>query len=285
MRNKAAIIFCFIFLFLFMTGPVETAEYVRIGRIEGEVQREVVNILGLEGWQGLDTSDGIEAGDRLRTGEGARMELVFENTVLLLDPETELVIEEGVETDAGRRPRVKVEKGRIWTRVKKIWQDLTSFEAVTPSAVAGVRGTVFSLHVKDGTLLSVQEGTVRLENKERTEEIDVSAGKMARIKKDSVEPSKKIDRAEKRKWEKETIKKWLKAKNGGQEELPPPSQGHPGDENGKDKSEAAPKKGQKEEEAEEKPGEQKEDEEENKKEGEDENAKQEENEKEEKPGQ
>ncbi|MFW6238615.1 MAG: FecR family protein [Halanaerobiales bacterium] len=233
MRNNCLVIIFIIFLSLCYISAPAAAENVEIGEVDGEVQRVVINILGLKGWQKFDSGDSIDTGDRIRTGEDSRMELVYDNAVLLMDAETEIVIEEGNEIGEGRSARVKVTRGRIWTTVKKVWEGLTSFEAVTPTAVAGVRGTVFSLGVEEeGTTLSVKEGRVRLEDREKTEEVEVESGQMARVDEGRVGTPEKIDGAEEKEWEVDDIKDWVEGNEGKPEVLPPPAQGEPAEENG-----------------------------------------------------
>lgn len=56
--------------------------------------------------------------------------------------------------------------GRIFAKIKKSVDDDAKFEISTPTAIVGVRGTKFSVHVKDGgdTVCSVSEGSVEMQN-------------------------------------------------------------------------------------------------------------------------
>lgn len=69
----------------------------------------------------------------------------------------------------------KLDAGRVWIRVLKVLSHKSKFEVLTPTATAGVRGTVFSVAVtpEGKTLVSVKEGAVALD----------SAGKQALVQK------------------------------------------------------------------------------------------------------
>lgn len=105
------------------------------------------------------------SGDIVDTGRDGFIRIIMNGgTVLELRPQTRIHICDSRTTKNGNSA-VVVYLGRIWSWVAGGTSGETTFEAHTPSAVAGVRGTEFSLAVGiDGsTRVGVDEGTVSLE--------------------------------------------------------------------------------------------------------------------------
>jgi len=128
-------------------------------------------------WQQLLAQQYLRVGDTIRTVNGSVLVKFADNSVLRLDYHTTLVFnrlsqfgKSGM-TDTGLR----LEKGRVSTKVKPVKENGSRYEISTPSAVAAVRGTEFRLET-DGkqTNLEVMEGTVNLASPSQT--LDVPAG-------------------------------------------------------------------------------------------------------------
>ena len=153
----------------------------RIGVITGDVG---LLTQGAPEW--IEPHEGlpIEPGDRIRTGEDGRIELIMgENVLWTLEPETEVETEH-MELNAGRLNLTsgsllgKVDSARA-AGVAQRW------DFNTPMAVAAVRGTEFALQFSkgEGSHLGVFEGTVELEPAETAEGLQppvrVNAGQEA----------------------------------------------------------------------------------------------------------
>jgi hypothetical protein len=111
--------------------------------------------------------DVLVAGDSIRTGQDARAEITyFEGSSVLLDPDTELVIEAlATEADGGTVVAMWQAVGRTWHVVTKLISGSSRYEVRTPTSTASVRGTIFAVDVRfesDGPAATVitSEGTV-----------------------------------------------------------------------------------------------------------------------------
>jgi hypothetical protein len=96
--------------------------------------------------QPLQQGAEVELEDNLRTGPDGTVKLTLtDQSVLVLGPESELVVERG-EFESQERSRVslKLLVGGVWAKVKKaIAGSDSTFEVSAARAVAGVRGTIF----------------------------------------------------------------------------------------------------------------------------------------------
>lgn len=94
----------------------------------------------------------IELGDELRTGDG-RMRILFrDDSVLSLSEDTNLVVDEQVfNPEAGNFSSViRLLGGRIRAAVSEYYGEPgAAYEVETPTAVAGVRGTTFTVAYDD----------------------------------------------------------------------------------------------------------------------------------------
>ena len=96
---------------------------------------------------------------KIKTGENSQASIVFyESDVAMLEPNTEIVISELKEDSI----KTETKSGEAMHTVAKI-TGTRSYEARTPSAVATVRGTMFTLSEVDKDAL-LYEGTLDLES-------------------------------------------------------------------------------------------------------------------------
>ncbi|PIE42767.1 MAG: hypothetical protein CSA50_08655 [Gammaproteobacteria bacterium] len=128
-------------------------------------------------WLPLSLRQYLRVGDTIKTVNGSVLVRFADDSVLRLDSHTTLVFnrlsqfgKSGM-TDTGLR----LEKGRVSTRVTPVEENGSRYEISTPSAVAAVRGTEFRLQT-DGkrTNLEVTEGRVNLSLPSET--LDIPAG-------------------------------------------------------------------------------------------------------------
>lgn len=111
----------------------------------------------------LRVGDRLNVGDEVRTTNGQAVIKLADGSVLQLERQSRLTFDRL--TQYGRSgmadTRMNLERGRINTEVEPFEHRGSRFEIETPSAVAAVRGTQFSLESRrEGTILEVREGEV-----------------------------------------------------------------------------------------------------------------------------
>jgi hypothetical protein len=130
--------------------------------------------------------DILRPDDVIKTTDKARVDIMFKRgkAVRLKDNST-LKMETGAKDAA---PRVTLMKGTVLAKIAKAGGDVPKgsnvFTVATPHAVAGVRGTVFSVSVNDKaasdasaeTKVAVLEGTVKVKAVSTSGETDVTNG-------------------------------------------------------------------------------------------------------------
>ena len=122
-------------------------------------------VLG-ENFQPAITGQELIAGDIIKTGTVSRASILFkDSTQLKLAGNTTLIIKEVTphkERAGAMKILLSLESGEVWTRSKGLADGLM---IETPYATAAIRGTEWSLSVKDNeSRLVVMEGNVQLSN-------------------------------------------------------------------------------------------------------------------------
>lgn len=189
----------------------------------------------------------IFVGDRVFVQQGSCLEVEFrDGTVVFCEPGTELEIEGptmSVCEDESKRSAIYLPVGKIWVYVCRFVNRVNTFSIRTPSAVAGVRGTIFAVFVDRGedTSVSVNEGVVEVEA--RGVATQITSGHHVYVEKDK-KPSSVLRFSEqetelwqeKQSWiEKVRQKKNDKSQGLGKDKEKPPGlakeDGHPGIQN------------------------------------------------------
>jgi hypothetical protein len=138
-----------------------------------------VSATGVAGdWYSVSNGDKVQAGKRLRTGADSAVTLVFfEGTQATLGPNTDLVIHT-LDGNWGNELQVELIQngGETDHQVVPLQGDQSSYQVLTPSGSASVRGTSFSVMVDDTglSLFTVETGEVLITNDGA--ETNVSAG-------------------------------------------------------------------------------------------------------------
>ena len=104
-----------------------------------------------ESWEEIESEAVVEMGAWLLTGEETRAAVVFaDGSVMKLDSQTQVQIR-NVEFD-GQKLSADVFQlfGNTWHRVRKLLDAHNDYSVETPTTVATVRGTVFSVGVEQG---------------------------------------------------------------------------------------------------------------------------------------
>lgn len=128
-------------LFVLATTATAWAEVGTVAAVRGTAE------IGRGGaWTAASTGTAIEQGDRLRTGEG-QMRVVFQDdSVLTLNDDTEMIVDENVFAPAEGKARSLTEllHGAVNAVVSEYYkQPGAEYTIKTATATAGVRGTEF----------------------------------------------------------------------------------------------------------------------------------------------
>lgn len=119
----------------------------KLTEVEGEVTMQAK---GRDGWRTVWDGDFIREGDRIRTGAKSSCVIKWSNgNVLKVTPFTNLRFDKMTKDLAkgDEKSSVNLWNGKIYARAKKLKDSDSSFEIRTPTALAGVRGTRFSIGV------------------------------------------------------------------------------------------------------------------------------------------
>jgi FecR-like protein len=123
-------------------------------------------------WTSVKRGDDLAVESHVRTGRRGRATLTRNASIVLVDPNSEIVLPAG--GPDGNGPVVQ-DSGSVAYRVDGRFNK--NFRVVTPYLVAGVKGTVFLVSVSEGRAsVSVEEGTVEVTSRLNGERRDVTSG-------------------------------------------------------------------------------------------------------------
>ena len=116
----------------------------------------------------------VRVGDAIKTGSGTATIELANGTLIRLSPDSHMVF--NCMTQFGKSgmvdTRLRLDQGQVNIRVEPLSGDKSRFEVETPSAVAAVRGTVFTLQTSGtGTRLAVTQGAVDFGRPGKTQRI------------------------------------------------------------------------------------------------------------------
>lgn len=123
------------------------------------------------GGKPLADGTGISAADTVRTGAGSAALLAMaDGTELAVGPESELTLEDFINQAGASVGKFTLDVVSGAMRFATGTMDKSAYTIRTPSAVAAVRGTIFSIYVTDvgETYIAVEEGTVVLRSRKGT---------------------------------------------------------------------------------------------------------------------
>lgn len=129
-------------------------------------------------WYTVSDGDRVSSGQRLRTGQDSQVTLTFfEGTQLTLEPNTDLLLDQ-IAGDWGKELQVVLiqNDGMTSHEVIPLQGDGATYNVMTPSGEASVRGTAFNVLVEEtgDAVFSVDHGAVLVSND--GEEALVAAG-------------------------------------------------------------------------------------------------------------
>ena len=100
-----------------------------------------------ESWISAQNGMLLYQSDYVKTGNNTSASIVlFESSVIRLDSNTEVMIQEIVQQEGETSVKIKQEAGRTWNTILNI-SGIDDYELQTPTTVASVRGTSFSSYV------------------------------------------------------------------------------------------------------------------------------------------
>ena len=182
----------FIFLGILMMQSLMVVQ--RIATVSEVVPPVWVQAAASDELKPLSEGARVLAGNLVKTGDAGQATLNWvDGSRIRLAPATSLkVLKCSLNNNNGAKTSLfHLDVGRVWIRILEVLGERSKFEIRTPTATAGVRGTVFSVEVgSDGqTRVSVYEGSVGLHAGGKT--LETAAGQQAVIGRQA-EPSKAV---------------------------------------------------------------------------------------------
>jgi hypothetical protein len=151
-------------------------------------------------WKEIKSGDKLSGEIYLKTDENSRLEVKSERGTIRLAPKTVFKFS-SVKKKGDNSVMLYI--GSIWAKVKKR-SDQKKFEVKTKSAVAGVRGTVFSVTalMDESSIIKVYEGEVGVNNRPAVERKNKEEEtKLAEAKKERKEIPPPFKEITKKQWE------------------------------------------------------------------------------------
>ncbi|MBI2301169.1 MAG: FecR domain-containing protein [Armatimonadetes bacterium] len=165
-------------LFTTMTGALVTAgvsAYVVQAKGGVDVQRS-----GSHAWRPVTQSGArVKVGDQVRTALDGTVTLKYaDGTTLKVGPNSRMTVRKYL-FDSGKHAQVslfRLDLGKVWTRVAHELAGDSRFEIETPTTVAAVHGTIFSVEATaDATAVEVESGAVEVQAGSRKETLNASS--------------------------------------------------------------------------------------------------------------
>lgn len=138
-------------IFVLLAQSLVVAQRIaRTDKVKGRVEIQH----GADGrFATLVDGSGVKRGDTVRTGPNSSMEFRWvDGTRCKLMPNSTLTIRAASfnSVKGAEESRLHLDQGKLFVRVAKKLNADSRFEVETPSAVASVRGTIFSVEVNEG---------------------------------------------------------------------------------------------------------------------------------------
>jgi hypothetical protein len=162
--------------------PIE-GERALITYIQGEVRHQRP---AEEEWTALTVGTLVQAGERVVTMRGARLELRLpDKSIIRFDEESEFRLSraEYNSAESKRSVRFYLTLGKTWANIRKIFGSKRTVQVETENAVVGVRGTVFRMNVAadKSTIVKVYSGSVSVSGPHRNPGPGEEGGRVERI--------------------------------------------------------------------------------------------------------
>ena len=155
MRRPVLLIFinAMILIVVFMLMTQSLVIIQRIARTVNLTGRVEVQRSGKGEFKALAQGDMIKTRDVIRSGAASTAEFKWaDGTRWKLMPDSEITVKKSTHNSVKRadQSQLKLSAGKVFVRIIKALQPASQFEVETPTAVAAVRGTIFSVEYKNG---------------------------------------------------------------------------------------------------------------------------------------
>ncbi|MFC1685411.1 FecR domain-containing protein [Nanoarchaeota archaeon] len=152
-----------------------------------------------DSWKDAKSGMELEQGYSVKTLEDSKAKIIFSDSVMRLDAETEIKLDELTQKSVSLTQSI----GKTWSRILKI-SGISDYEVTTPNAVATVRGTAFSVDSEaEQTKIKVADGTVEVDSYK--EKDDLEEDKEITIKKDDTDLEDKEEKLVTDEWVKDNL--------------------------------------------------------------------------------
>ncbi|WP_105422527.1 MULTISPECIES: FecR domain-containing protein [Neorhizobium] len=140
---------------------------------------EEVRFIDVSSWQFVDLKQDLLTGDVLRTNATGQLAILFsDRTQVRLGRNSSLVVKQ-ITASTSADTVLELQSGTIWARAERGGPGV---RVETPAAAAAIRGTDWTMTVKDDqTSLNVLEGVVQLSNPQGSVEVRQGEGAVASI--------------------------------------------------------------------------------------------------------
>jgi hypothetical protein len=148
--------------------PIE-GERARVTFIQGEVRRQTTPEAS---WSALPLGTFVQAGERIMTMKGGRVELQLpDRSIMRFDENSEvrLVEAEYNPAQSKRNVRFSLALGKTWANIQNVFGSSKGVQVETDNAIVGVRGTVFRMNLlaDRAALIRVYRGKVAVRRPQR----------------------------------------------------------------------------------------------------------------------
>ncbi|HOP08415.1 MAG TPA: FecR family protein [candidate division Zixibacteria bacterium] len=142
-KHAAGIITAAVIITAILSQVVMASGEVSVLKITGPVQYRISD----GDWSPLSTDTKLGEGHSVRTGpDGEAVLTWFAGNVIKLSPLTMMKVDTLKKDEAGsNKSGIDIAEGRIYAKAAKLANDDSLFEVRTPTAIAGVRGTAFTV--------------------------------------------------------------------------------------------------------------------------------------------
>ncbi len=186
--RKVAVLFVFMFIMAILIGLVMSQSLVvmqRIAHVSNTAGPIQVKSGDQQHYHALGEATHVAAGNTLSTGPtGTLMLNWIDGTRIKMGPNTILTV---LKCQLNRSTKAqtslfKLDIGQIWIQILKTLSQQSKFEVRTPTATAGVRGTIFSITVtpEGDTQVSVYAGSVLVQT-DQGSSIEVTPHRLVRL--------------------------------------------------------------------------------------------------------
>ena len=142
--KRYQMIFLFVSVIACMVTIISSLHAAEIIYLEGSVQ---VQGEQEEGWRSAELGTKVDVGDKIRTARKSIADVALDEAkknTIRISPKTLVMLDSA---NPGTIDRLDLSRGMVYAKVENIQSGL-SFEVSTPSAVAGVRGSAYSVYVE-----------------------------------------------------------------------------------------------------------------------------------------